>query len=175
MRRFHIIAAFAVGAALAIAARTVDAQAGLREGLKVRLSFPAGPPVTGVIQSLAGDSIVLFVEPAATRVAVARGDVRSIEVSQGRLASAGAKKGALWGGAIFGVMGAIFAMGAGGESEVDGDGPGPGVMAVATMVQGAGMGALIGALVKSERWESVSVAPVVGTGATGFRVGVRIR
>lgn len=158
-------------------AQTAQAQTGLREGVKVRIAVPAAPRVTGVVQSVTPDSIILFTEPSGIRFGIARPSVQSMWVSQGRSASAGAKKGALWGVATFGGLGILTAIAMASETSLGEGDPGmiaAGFAAVA-VAEGAIIGAIIGAFVKSERWKSVSLSPTVGTGANGLRLGLQVR
>lgn len=156
---------------------TASAQAGLREGVKVRVSAPGAPRATGVIYSITPDSLVLFAEPNGGRFGIARSTIQSLQVSHGRSAAAGAKKGALWGAATFGGFGVAIAIGlasdpANGESSI---GINPAGFAAIAIVEGAGIGALIGAFVKSEKWETVSIRPAVAFGSKELKLGFSIR
>ena len=153
---------------------TASAQAALREGVKVRVSAPGAPRATGVIHSITPDSLVLFAEPNGARFGIARSTIQSLQISHGRSAAAGAKKGALWGAATFGGVGvAIAILLAGDQGNVTGINP-AGFAAVA-IAEGAGIGALIGAAVKSEKWETVSIQPAVAFSSKELRLGFSIR
>lgn len=142
------------------------AQAALREGIRVRISSPGNPRLTGVIQTVTADSIVLYTEPSGIPFRIARSSISALQVSYGRSASRGAKKGAIWGAAAISPL-AFLAAGFSGDESVE--------IVAGVMAEGAVIGALIGAFVKSEKWESVSVKPVVGTRSHGLRLGLRIQ
>lgn len=165
-----------------VAGPELGAQGGLREGVRVRVEAPGAPRVTGVVHAVTPDSIVLFAEPGATRLGIPRSAISRLEVSQGRSASDGAKKGALWGGGIFGGLGLIMA------ALIDSDTSNPtndqygssgftSPYAVAVLIgaEGAGIGAIIGGFVKSEKWDTVNVRPMVGMGVNGLKLGFSLR
>lgn len=165
-----VICLCAVGPAL-------GAQAGLREGVRVRVESPGAPRVTGIVHSVSPDSIVVFAEPGATKLGFARTSIRKLEVSQGRSAASGAMKGALWGGGIFGAIGLIAAVSA--DSDPNSDyylvGESPYALALLLAVEGAGFGAIIGGFVRSEKWDNVNVQPMIGMGGNGLKLGFSMR
>jgi len=176
MRTISISLSVLLVAAVLVNPATTSAQAGLREGVKVRVSVPGAPRATGTIQRLTPDSIVLFAEPNGSRIGIARSTIQSLQVSQGRSASAGAKKGALWGAGIFGGIGVLIAVQLASDNfPSDPDQFSPKAVAAIAIAEGAGIGAIIGGFVKSEKWETVSVQPAVSMSSNGLRVGFNIR
>lgn len=155
-------------------AANASAQAGLREGIKVRIHSSGAPETTGVVERVTQDSIVLFTEPAGTRLGLARASIDKLQVSHGKSASQGAKKGALWGLATFGTVGVLIAA-ASDDNDRAYEDISRAEFAVASVVEGAVIGAIIGALVKAEKWETVPVRPTVAAGAAGLRVGLRFQ
>jgi hypothetical protein len=151
-------------------------------GTRVRLTLPcaaplAGPTLSGStdcriegrLEQLSPDGITLTSESSRTRHSLA--SVTRIEVSQGErsrwLAGAGA-------GFFAGAVGTYVALNRGGstnpcDSSANQDAMGQGAclgLAAAGGLAGAGLGALVGNLFRSERWEEipkdrwrVSVAP----------------
>ena len=177
MRFLVRAASFVVIAALLSSADPAGAQAALREGLKVRVIVPGTPRVTGVVSKLTPDSVFLFSEPGGIPVALVRSPIQSIQVSHGKSASAGARKGALWGGGVFGGLVVLASIGLASDPayKADTSNFGPVAFALIGIAEGVGIGALIGALVKSERWETMSLSPTVGMSGNGLRLGVRVR
>jgi hypothetical protein len=165
------ISCLAVVLALPILAQAVSAQAGLREGVKVRIYAAGEPRVTGVVQSVTQDSLVVLAEPGATSFAIARSAISELEVSRGRSRAAGAKRGARW-GALGGLAGALAVMVTAGEEP---DAPSPVAIAVLVVAEYAGVGALIGALVKAEQWDAVNVRPSIAYGHGGITLGFVVR
>ena len=173
MRRTTLIVSSIV--ALLSSPTLASAQAGLREGLKVRVSV-GGPAMTGQIQSVTPDSLFLFAEPAGTRVGIARQSIQSLKVSHGKSATQGAKKGATWGAIIGGGFGLLFAATLEKDSpELKDTGLSPTEFGFVALVEGIGIGAGIGALIKSEKWETVAVQPTIASGKSGLRVELSIR
>lgn len=177
MRTTSLTSVLVAMALVAGSTRPLPSQSGLRPGVKVRIDVSASPRMTGVVQSVTPDSVVLYVEPSAIRFGIARSEIQSIQISHGRSASAGAKKGALWGAATFGGIATIIAFSLASDSayKASTDGISPAVFAAVGIAEGAGIGALIGVFVKSEKWESVSVRPAVGVGPHGFKLGLQVR
>lgn len=163
---------WALLAAVSLVGAEAGAQAGLREGVKVRISAAGAPRVTGVVQSVTPDSLIVFAEPGGTRFGIARSSIRELQVSQGRSMAAGAKRGAIW-GAGAGLVGALGVMAT--VSEEEPDVPSPGVMAALVVAEFAGIGALIGAFVKAEQWDVVDIRPSVGYGRGGMKLGLAVR
>lgn len=160
---------------ICLLAPAASAQTGLRDGLKVRVSV-GGPDITGVVQSVTPDTLVLFAEPAGTRIGIARQGIQGLKVSHGKSASQGAKKGAMWGGIIGGGLGALFAATTKADGpELRGTGLSPAEFGLVTFAEGIGFGAGIGALIKSEKWESLSLQPRVTVVPGGLGVGFAFR
>src|SRR4029079_3882278 len=72
----------------------------LHPGLRVRVTSTSATDVTGVVSQARADSNVVFTEPTRATLALATPHMRKVDVSRGRSAGEGAKKGALWGGGI---------------------------------------------------------------------------
>ena len=160
-------------------AQTIGA---LRNGARVRVTSRSGMSIAGELVSLDSDRLVLTPDdlqladgPSAT-VAVARTQIRAIDVSQGRHSNAG--KGALLGFAIAGGLGALLAAESCAASTSWFD-PSPGACAatggVIFGVLGAGLGAAIGAGSRSDTWQSVALASLhVGFGRGGPEVAFSV-
>ena len=140
--------------------------ASLTPGARVRVRFKATTqPIVGILDTISRDTVRLGPEGehAASRVAVST--IEGIDVSRGQHSNVG--KGAVWGGAIVGGMGLItgVALASDQGSLVSITGGEAVELTVASTALGAGVGALIGSLVRSEKWEAVplstlQVAPV---------------
>lgn len=148
------------------------------EGVRIRVR-PAGANrwTIGTLDSLTADS--LFVSTGGGTMAVGRSRNTSAELSWGRKRNT--LKGALYGGAILGAIGAgLGAAFAAWEETEDGD---LGIIEGASIVGGVGalggglIGAGIGTFIRTERWQAVeteslrlalSVSPAPG----GIRVGI---
>lgn len=152
------------------------AQAGLREGSRIRITSTSGPDMTGVVQSFSSDSIFIFAEPNGNRLGVARSSISEVRVSKGKSVAQGVKKGALWGGLIGVGAGAIVIAGGGDDAQLKRDtGFSKSDLAATAVLEGLGIGMLIGALVKAEKWETTVVHPTVSAGQIGLRVSLRFR
>lgn len=173
MRINHVVFAAILG--LGITASTAKGQTDIREGLKVRVGA-GGTDITGVIQSVTPDSIILFTEPAGARLGIARHSIQSLKVSRGKTASQGAKKGAIWGLIIGGGSGALVAATTPADDRAFTDiGISRGEFAVISVAEGLAIGAGIGALVKAEKWEAFNLHPTVSMGSAGLRVAFSFR
>lgn len=159
-----------------ILAPAVRAQSVVREGSRVKIISASGPDMTGVVQSVSADSIFLFAEPHGNRLGFARNSISELRVSKGKSVAQGVKKGALWGGLIGVGAGAIIIAGGGDDAQLKRDtGLSKSGFAALGVVEGLGVGMLIGALVKAEKWETTVVQPTVSAGQIGLRVGLRFR
>lgn len=173
MRINHVLFAGIFG--LGIAASPANGQTALREGLKVRVGA-GGPDITGVIQSVSPDSIILFTEPSGARLGIARNSIQSLKVSQGKTASQGAKKGAIWGLIIGGGSGVLMAAITPADDRAFTDlGISRGEFAAISVVEGLAIGAGIGALVRAEKWEALQLHPTVTTKTLGVSMGFSFR
>jgi len=141
---------------IALLALPLDAGA-LELGARVRVTLLERPQVTGSVLALPPDSLVVAAGPDSAREAIARLDIRKLEVSRGIHSNAGrfATIGAVVVGLTFGF--AIYSDAQ--DSEITDEGVaviGLGGVAVGALV-GAGVGALIGSASQHERWHKVLV------------------
>jgi len=155
----------------------------LQPGARVRLTLPCDPglpsppeacPVEGRVVTTRGDTITLASGESTSRHSL--GSARRIEVSRGRrshwLVGAGA-------GFVLGAGSTFLLLNQGGSTNpcdrsANQDAIGPGACAgLATLggVAGAGVGAVIGGLFRTERWQDVPVQTL--RVSLGPRPGVR--
>lgn len=167
---------FAVGVLGSFLCSDASAQSSLREGTKIRVTSQGGPRVTGVVSAATPDSLFLLAEGGG-RYSVSRSSIETLQVSHGRSASAGAKKGALWGLGIFGGFGVLTAVALESDQGWENTYGNTNAWTFATVIaaEGAGIGAIIGALVKSEKWTEMSAQPTLGVTKTGIRLGFSLR
>lgn len=164
----------AIGIMALLAATTVMAQ---EPGTRIRVAPTDGVVQIGALVELNADSVRIR-DSAGTESRYARADLRLLERSGGRHNNVGraAARGAMFGAAggfLLGVLastennnwvcdgGSCIATGIGGGA-----------------VWGLAIGAAIGALVKTERWEPIETGPVepdVRPIARGTGVGIRLR
>lgn len=146
--------------ALLLPVATLSAQlAELRPGARARLRAPGAlaGEVEGVVLAQRGDTVLLAIRDAAP-VPVPLAAITSAAVYRGQDRAAGARKGARWGAGVglgFGVLNAGF-------SDCTGAHCGTGdkaLGAVALTAVGTGVGALVGAAVRAERWQRLAVPP----------------
>lgn len=156
-----------------LAAQMIDVQPGAR----VRVTAPGvvAGQVEGIIATRTADSVVLLTsKPTSYRIAL--GSISTLSVSQGKSRLKGAAKGSVWGSAIMLVMSAAIS---GDPSVRRGDYPDaepvsiPSFIAAET-VGGAMIGAAIGAIVGSERWNSYETPPRVTVGAGSGRARLSV-
>lgn len=158
--------------AVALATSPAQSQVGsLREGMRVRVTTPSVKGLTGIVKSAGADSVVIFTEGSAARLALPTSDITRVDVSQGRSIGAGARRGAIWGGAIGGVLGIVAAAAVSADDSYCPSCEGAAAFAAQSLLGGVIWGAGIGAFVKAEKWETVSMHPRVGASATGVRLG----
>jgi len=157
------------GALPAVPARASEPSLRLERGARVRLSLPCedAPPtpveragalclVDGRVDDIAGDAITLARASTSTRLSLA--SVSRIEVGRGQRSRWKAGAGA---GFVAGAVGTWAALDRGEstnpcDSTTNQDAMGQGAciaLAAAGGVAGAGLGALVGSLLRSERWE----------------------
>lgn len=153
------------------------AQAGLREGARVRITAPGTPRTTGLIQLAGPDSIFVFAEPNGGKIGFSRASITQFQVSQGKSASRGALKGAMWGGGVGVLLGGFGLLMANGDPnfETTYDVSSRGEFFVGNVIGSILFGAGIGALVKSEKWETLDLHPTVSMGSAGLRVAFSFR
>ena len=81
----------------------------------------------------------------------------------------------MWGAGVMGVLGAIFVAAVESDDTYTVTDSDRAVFMANSIVGGALWGAGIGAFVKSERWERVSVRPRITSSSAGVRLGVRLQ
>lgn len=160
-------------ATLPTAAGTATASpiAGLHVDVRIR---PAGgEPLEGTLIATTTDSITVQPRGGGAARTVHRGALVRFEVARGRR---GHTVEGLVAGAVIGGVGG-FALGSAAESDdsfVDVNGP---TLAVVGLLVGAVPGAIVGSLIRTQRWEpaGVTIAPEVGPApGGGLRLGLRL-
>jgi hypothetical protein len=144
----------------------------LHPGQRVRVSSTSNKDVTGVVSQARADSIIVFTEPTGATLAFATPDLRKVDVSRGRSAVEGAKKGALWGGGIGAGFAVLVAAIAASDSDPN-DRYFVGAFAANMIGGGLMWGAAIGGFVKAERWDHVAFQPRVGLSSAGVNISFR--
>ena len=140
-------------------------------GQRVRVSTPSGPSVTGRLVEQDGTRLVVS-DAKGSLTAIPVADVSRLEVSAGR------KSKALLGA----VIGAAVGLGVGlwaattwcAESGCDNEAGGVLVLGAG----GAGLGALVGAAIKIEKWQPVLAnhpQSRFAPGSSGWRASLRVR
>ena len=134
---------------------TVEADSGSR--VRITVNKPSKHSYVGTLVSADADSL-RFTTDTSGIVAIPIGSVTRFERSRGRRSNAG--RGAVIGGLSVGA--AVLILGIGASAESSGWGPDIGAedVALGTLIMGAagaGLGALIGAASKGERWEPLTV------------------
>ena len=132
-------------------------------GTLVRVAAPSRREVIGTLRAFTAESLYLTTLEGVPR-SFAIGDVRRVERSEGRSASAGAFKGMKI-GAVAGAVAVAVVLGPALISASNTAGPGSGSLLVAMVGSGAASGALygtvIGAFVRARTWTTVPL-PVGG-------------
>jgi len=161
---------------IAVTAPSAGAQdQSLHEGARVRIDTRSSRQIVGIVKSFDGDSVSLYTDNNGATLSLARNDVTGIRVSQGKSATRGAIRGAMWGTAIGGLAAAIvIAAIKTDDTYVESDGE-AGYVALNSLIGGALWGAGIGAFVKSERWERVSMRPRVVGSPSGVRLSFNLQ
>lgn len=181
-RSFHAwLAPCGLFVALLLFASALPAQvAELGVGTRVRLRAPevVAGRLTGVVIARGADSLTVTRDNAAP-VTLRLGQVTALDVSRGRSRSQGALKGALWGGGVMAVLGALVLD----AQTCTGTGPSANCEEVSRAesvgygaVSGAMIGAIIGVFVGSEHWQRLTLPARVGVAPAGggVRVGVAL-
>lgn len=140
-----------------------------RVGERIRFEAPGvlAGRYTGTVLQRTADSLLVG-SPDAPPVGVALARIARLDVSRGRSAGAGAKRGLLIGAGVGGVAGLVFSRALLSEA-----GAGDLTILVAPLAivveaaLGAAVGGAIGAIVKREVWESYT--------ATDTRIGIGVR
>jgi hypothetical protein len=134
---------------------TVEADSGSR--VRITVDKPSKRSHVGTLVSADADSL-RFTTDISGVVAIPTASVTRFERSRGRRSNAG--RGAVILGAIGGAAGLILGIGAAADNSSWGIEIGPEGVALATLLMGAtgaGLGALIGAASKGERWEPLAI------------------
>ena len=146
----------------------------LHPGQRVRVSSTSSKDITGVVSQARADSIVVFTEPTGATLAFATPDLRRVEVSRGRSALEGAKKGAMWGGGVGGGLALlVVAIAASDRNTYNNYEYSAGEFAANMVGGGLTWGAIIGAFVKAERWDHVAFQPRIGLSSAGVSISIR--
>jgi hypothetical protein len=143
---------------LVLLALPLDAWA-LEQGARVRVTLLAreAPQVTGFVLAIPADSLVVAAEPDSAREAIARLDIKKLEISRGMKSNAG--RGATFGALLLGFTFGAIVMNGVAESEITDGGQilltlgGAGIGALV----GGGIGGLIGSASHREKWDDVQV------------------
>lgn len=134
------------------------------DGTRVRVETAASGRLVGVV--IASDASFLTIQgsPEADATRVARSDIRGLEVSRGKRRHTvhGLIGGAVAWAAVVGLVAAFDTLDESGVGEP---------LFVAGMV---GTGALVGTLIKTERWERVPT-PALSLGVSPHGRGVRVQ
>ncbi len=147
----------------------------LREGVRVQLETRSTRSIVGVVKSLDPDSVRLYTDGNGATLSVPREEIEGIRVSRGKSASRGAMRGAMWGTAVGAVAAAIVVVSLQtDDSYAAADGEAVN-FALNSLLGGAVWGAGIGAFVKSERWERVSMRPRITGSSSGVRLGFSLQ
>lgn len=157
-------------AMMMISSRVVSAQtAGITEGSRVQISAAGAKKVTGIVKSVTADSTTLFVDGNGGVRRFAQKDITSLRMSGGRSSLEGAKKGALWGGAIGTALAVALVAAVESDNTVE-DKNGLFAYAAQSVLGSVMWGAGIGAFTKAERWNSVPVHPqvIASSGGVGL-------
>ena len=144
--------------ALVLLALPLEARA-LEPGARVRVTLLAreAPQLTGLVLAIPPDSLVVTAEPDSAREAIARLDIRKLEVSRGMHSNAG--RFATIGAVVVGLTFGFVAYSDVKESEIDDEGVaviGLGAVAVGALL-GGGIGALVGSASHHESWHEIRV------------------
>jgi len=120
-------------------------------GVRVRVSRLGNVPrVVCTVLALKADTLVLDAEDRVETLEVPLALVEKVEISRGKKSNTAG--GAIAGGLFGAVLGAACASGPGGYGCGGSDAE---YVALATIAAGTGIGALIGAAIKTDRWEQV--------------------
>lgn len=160
IRRFQFVFVLFAGYAVTVSAQ----QPVLSEGQRVRITTSTVKKTVGVVSRTTPDSLVILSASGGGRTTVATRALEKMEVSEGKSAVAGAKKGAIWGGVIGGLAGLIFLAAPCDDStytSLDCSGSTKAEYAAISLGSGILYGLGIGALVKAETWEAVNLHPRV--------------
>ena len=171
----NLIPALSLTVATLVGSSSVEGQpSSLREGARLKVSSSTQKDMVGVVQAATPDTLVLFAEPHGARLAVTVPSIQKVQVSRGRLASEGAKKGLLWGGVV-GLASSAIILAAGGDEALDEPGGrkvSKGSFAAQNFVGSLIFGAGIGALVKADKWDTVPFRAGVSAASGGISIRI---
>lgn len=170
--KYVAVVGFLVFPAVSLRAQEI---ATLREGQRVRLTSASHKELVGVVKQARADSIVVFRDPSGAQLAIATSDLRKVDVSRGRSASEGAKRGAFWGGAVgagLAVLGTIL-IGSADDTDFTNENFAVAEFAANMIAGGAVWGAGIGTFVKAERWDRTAIQPRVAKSGVGVSIASR--
>ncbi len=174
MRIRKLIPALSFAVAMLGGTRPLEGQLStLGEGARVKVSTSTQKDMVGVVRAATPDTLVLFADPQGARLAVSVPSIQKVQVSRGRLASEGAKKGLLW-GAGFGAVSSVIVLGIGGDDALEqseGEKLSKGEFVAQNFIGSLLLGAGIGALIKAEKWDTVPFR----AGVSGAPGGITLR
>ena len=153
------VCSFLVSAVMLVPFSAAASQiAELRPGAYVRIRAPGviGGEAEGVILSRDHDTVVVA-RPGAVPVAVPLAAITRASVFRGRTRGAGARKGAKWGTGVgfgLGSLNVVFSDCSGEHCQTSDKVAG----AAAFTAIGAGVGALVGTVVRADRWERLQLS-----------------
>jgi len=121
------------------------------QGSRVRVFAPAlsDAPLVGRLVAFGGDSLVLASTSGRARARIPIGELRQVQVSEGRDRSAWALKGAVGGGVLGFLLGATALRGQGPEA-----GLARLVASTVGLIMGGPVGAGLGAYLAPEQWRT---------------------
>ena len=153
--------AAAVLAATAVAVADTPPSGVVATGEKVRVTTAAGlVDKTGVVMQADARSLTVSLGPGKPPVRIPLASVKKLEVARGRRTAA--KEGAISGGLVGLVLGVLAVHTVShalceNATDCDASPQGYGIGAGAFAAGGAGLGALVGLAIKTDRWERVPV------------------
>lgn len=125
-------------------------------GDRVRVSrLGSVPPLVCTVLALKADTLVLDAEDRVAPLEVPLALVEKVEVSHGKKSRIGT--GAIVGGLTGALLGALGSLAWGDAGSLGSD---AGVAILASTAAGTGIGALIGAATKTDRWEEVPLTDI---------------
>jgi hypothetical protein len=159
---------------LFLSTTSADAQDRLREGVRVRVSTRSSHDIVGVVRSISDDSLSIFSGDHGAILSIPSTDIRGVQVSQGKSAFQGAKRGAVWGAGAGAIGAALLLVAAKSDDSYQWTSDDLTYVAVNSVVGGIIWGAGIGAFVRSERWQPVSFRPRVARSSSGVGFGLSL-
>jgi len=168
----------AVLAAAAVAVTPVPPSNRVAAGEKVRVATTSLGDKTGVVVAADAESVTVSVGAGKAPVRIPLASVKRLEVARGRRTAV--KEGAITGGLVGGALGALAVLylshalcegGSDCNAEVGAYGIGVGIFGAG----GAGLGALTGLAIKTDKWVRVPVSDLrVAVGPVADGAGVKV-